>query len=423
VFRNELRTTLANPLCFACNLESRANQCARPTKLLQAATMAASPQFHFELLHVDRHSGARLSRLTTPHGQIDLPTFMPVGTNGTVKGLTPQMILETGADIILGNTYHLALRPGEAIVRQMGGLHQFMGWPKPILTDSGGFQIFSLAQITKISETAAQFKSHIDGRIIELTPERSVGIQEALGSDIAMVLDHVVSLPATATQVQEACERTVRWAQRCKAAAASAAQVQFGIVQGGLDFGLRRWCCERLRALDFFGYAIGGLSVGEQPHEMYEALEATCPHLPADRPRYLMGVGRPQDLLIGISKGVDMFDCVMPTRNGRNGLAFTDDGPVRIRNQVHQSDPRPLMEHLRSPYMNFSRAYLRHLFVADEMLGPMLLSFHNLRYYNQLMRDAREAIGNDCFLDFLREKCRGWGVAFPQESSATQELA
>ena len=366
-------------------------------------------EFRFELLHVDRHCGARLGRLTTPHGEIQLPTFMPVGTNGTVKGLTPQMIAETSAEILLGNTYHLSLRPGAEIVRQMGGLHKFMGWSKPILTDSGGFQIFSLAQATRITEQLAVFKSHIDGQTIELTPERAIAIQESLGSDIAMVLDHVVGLPASGAQVREACERTIRWARRCKDAASLSTQVQFGIVQGGLDVDLRRWCCQQLRELEFFGYAIGGLSVGEQPREMYVTLEATCPHLPADKPRYLMGVGRPQDLLTGISLGIDMFDCVMPTRNGRNGLAFTDDGPLRIRNQVHQTDPRPLDASLSSAYSHFSRAYLRHLFMADEMLGPILLSFHNLLYYQRLMMRAREAIANDCFRDFLREKFIGWG--------------
>ncbi len=366
-------------------------------------------EFRFELLHVDRHCGARLGRLTTPHGEIQLPTFMPVGTNGTVKGLTPQMIAETGAEILLGNTYHLSLRPGEEIVRQTGGLHRFMGWSKPILTDSGGFQIFSLAQATRISEQSAVFKSHIDGQSIDLSPERAIAIQESLGSDIAMVLDHVTALPASGAQVREACERTVRWARRCKDAATLSTQVQFGIVQGGLDADLRRWCCQQLRDLDFFGYAIGGLSVGEEPREMYETLETTCPNLSVDKPRYLMGVGRPQDLLVGISLGVDMFDCVMPTRNGRNGLAFTDDGPLRIRNQVHQTDARPLDASLSSAYSHFSRAYLRHLFMADEMLGPILLSFHNLMYYQRLMAGAREAIANDCFRDFLREKFTGWG--------------
>lgn len=377
----------------------------------------ASNEFRFELLHVDRGCGARLSRLTTPHGSIQLPTFMPVGTNGTVKGLTTPMVEQTGAEIILGNTYHLSLRPGEPIIAQIGGLHKFMGWHKPILTDSGGFQIFSLAQGTKISDQSAVFRSHVDGSRVEMTPERSIEIQESLGSDIAMVLDHVVPLPASDVQVRDACERTVRWARRCKDAATRASQVQFGIVQGGLDVALRRWCCDQLIDIGFFGYAVGGLSVGEAPSQMYSTVEATCPHLPHDHPRYLMGVGRPQDLLAGIYFGIDMFDCVMPTRNGRNGLAFTDGEPVRIRNREYQNDARPLIESLDSPYGSLSRSYLRHLFMANEMLGPILLSFHNLKYYADLMRRAREAIANDCFVDFLREKMDGWGeVAFEPAS-------
>jgi queuine tRNA-ribosyltransferase len=365
--------------------------------------------FHFELLHVDRHCGARLGRLTTPHGVIQLPAFMPVGTNASVKGLTAQMVAQTGAEIVLGNTYHLSLRPGEETIAQLGGLHAFMGWNKPILTDSGGFQIFSLAELTQINERSAVFKSHVDGQTIELTPEDSVRIQESLGSDIAMVLDQVVPLPADDGQVREACERTVRWAKRCKDAASRSEQVQFGITQGGLNVDLRNWCCQRLRELDFFGYAIGGLSVGEEPRQMYATLDATCPQLPTERPRYLMGVGRPQDLLVAIRLGVDMFDCVLPTRNGRNGLAFTDEGPLRIRNHIHRCDGQPLMEELESPYSHLSRAYLRHLFMSDEMLGPILLSFHNLRYYAELMARARDAIRNDHFLEFLREKLSGWG--------------
>lgn len=380
-----------------------------------------SSDFRFELLHVDRHCGARLGRLTTPRGVIQLPAFMPVGTNGTVKGLTAPLVAQTGAEIVLGNTYHLHLRPGEDVIAELGGLHAFMGWHKPILTDSGGFQIFSLAQATRIDEQAAVFQSHIDGSAIRLTPERAVAIQEALGSDIAMVLDHVVALPSSSAEIREACERTIRWARRCKDAATLSTQVQFGIVQGGLDAELRRWCCEQLRSIGFFGYALGGLSVGEEPTQMYATIAASCPHLPEDRPRYLMGVGRPQDLLMGIRWGIDMFDCVMPTRNGRNGLAFTDGAPIRVRNQMYQRDARPLMDEFDSPFGHVSRAYLRHLFMADEMLGPMLLSFHNLRYYARLMEQARDAIGQDCFLDFLREKMHGWGMA--SENDAAQAIA
>ena len=364
------------------------------------------PGFHFEVLHVDKHTGARRSRLTTPRGVIELPTFMPVGTNATVKGLLPSMVAETGAQILLGNTYHLSLRPGESIVRELGGLHRFMGWELPILTDSGGFQVFSLAKINKVTEQSAIFRSHIDGSRIELSPERSIEIQESLGSDIAMVLDHVVPLPSERSLVEEACDRSIRWARRCRDFASREDQVLFGIVQGGLDAGLRRHSAEGLVDLDFFGYAIGGLSVGEPPAEMYATIEVTTPHLPVDRPRYLMGVGTPQDLLQSVYRGVDMFDCVMPTRNGRNALAFTDQGPLRLRNRIHARDPEPLV----AGRPGFSRGYLRHLFMAGEMLGPILLSQHNLTYYQELMRGAREAIEADCYESFCHEKLSGWGL-------------
>ncbi len=375
--------------------------------------------FRFELLHIDSQCGARLGRLTTPRGTVDLPAFMPVGTLGTVKGLTPQMVAETGAQMILANTYHLALRPGSQIVQTLGGLHVFAGWSGPILTDSGGFQIFSLAQLTKIDEQGARFRSHVDGSLVELTPERAIQIQEELGSDIAMVLDHVLGLPATTAAIEEAAARTVRWARRCRQAASRSDQVQFGIVQGGLDAQVRATCAQGLRELDFFGYAIGGLSVGEEPVAMYETIAATIPHLPADKPRYLMGVGRPEDLLAAIERGVDMFDCVMPTRNGRNALAFTERGPLRLRNQVHRVDPRPLDPTMATPYAQFSRGYLRHLFMADEMLGPILLSFHNLAYYQKLLAEAREAIAADRFLEFAAAKRSGWLAGDLLEGSGT----
>ena len=377
------------------------------------------PGFQFELLHVDKHCGARLGRLTTPRGVVHLPAFMPVGTLGTVKGLTPQMVAETGAEIVLANTYHLALRPGSDVVQALGGLHRFSGWSRPILTDSGGFQIFSLARLAKIDESGARFRSHVDGRLIELTPEQAVAIQEELGSDIAMVLDHVIGLPATPAAIAEASARTVRWAERCRAVARRQDQVQFGIVQGGLDPRLRADCAAGLRDLDFFGYAIGGLSVGEEPAAMYEAIAATVPHLPLDKPRYLMGVGRPEDLLAGILRGVDMFDCVMPTRNGRNALAFTERGPVRLRNQVHRTEARPLDETLHTPYSHFSRGYLRHLFMANEMLGPILVSFHNLAYYQKLMTEARAAIAADRFLEFCEATHRGWGAGDADREAPT----
>jgi len=366
------------------------------------------PGFEFELLHVDQHCGARLGRLTTPRGVIDLPTFMPVGTCATVKGLTTGLVKSTGAQIILGNTYHLALRPGSDIVQELGGLQKFMGWEGPMLTDSGGFQLFSLAKLTKINEHGAVFQSHIDGSKMELTPERSVEIQQELGSDIAMVLDHVIELPNDRTNIVDAMERTIRWAKRSRDAHSHDAQVQFAIVQGGLDSELRLACAQQLIDLDFPGYAIGGLSVGEPPAEMYEMLDVTCPALPEQKPRYLMGVGTPIDLIEGVRRGVDMFDCVMPTRNGRNATAFTDSGKLKMRNACHERDPRPLQANLDTEYAHLSRGYIRHLFKANEMMGPILLSLHNLAYYQRLMRQAREAIAADCFMDFYRERMTGW---------------
>ncbi len=367
--------------------------------------------FRFQIHHTQAAGAARVGAFHTPHGPVETPAFMPVGTQGTVKGLTAEQIRATGAQMVLGNTYHLALRPGEEIVRELGGLHVFMQWTGPILTDSGGFQLFSLAEMTKVSEASAVFRSHIDGSTIDLSPERAIAIQEALGSDIAMVLDHVVPLPSSREAVVDALERTIRWAARCRAAARRADQAQFGIVQGGLDEDLRIHCAQELAKLDFVGYAIGGLSVGETPEEMYRVLDFTTPALPSDRPRYLMGVGRPQDLLEAIRRGVDLFDCVMPTRNGRNALAFTDEGPLRLRNQKFQRDPRPLEENCPCAACRHSRGYLRHLFAAREMLGPTLLSIHNLTYYQRLLAGAREAIRGDRFDSYRAEKFAGWGKA------------
>ncbi|MEN6459153.1 MAG: tRNA guanosine(34) transglycosylase Tgt [Thermoguttaceae bacterium] len=369
----------------------------------------AASKFAFRLLHTDGTSAARRSVFSTPHGDVQLPAFMPVGTLASVKGLEIEQLRATGAEMILGNTYHLALRPGEATVAALGGLHGFMGWTGPILTDSGGFQLFSLAHRVEITEEQAVFRSHIDGRLVALSPERAVAIQEALGSDVAMVLDHVVGLPNEPAAIQDATERTVRWAGRCQAAARRSDQTLFAIVQGGLDPELRVACARQLRAMDFSGYAIGGLSVGEEPTEMRRMLEATVPELPTDRPRYLMGVGRPLDLLEGIHRGVDLFDCVMPTRNGRNAMAFTDQGPLRLRNLKYQQDERPLEEGCPCAACRRSRGYLRHLFMAGEMLGPTLLSIHNLTYYQRLMAGARQAIERDRFNEFRLEKLRGWG--------------
>jgi queuine tRNA-ribosyltransferase len=369
--------------------------------------MPISP-FCFELRHCDAATSARNAIFTTPHGVVETPAFMPVGTQGTVKGVDPGRLRETGAQMILANTYHLALRPGEQTVAALGGLHAFMGWDGPILTDSGGFQVFSLAHRMAVDEQGVRFKSHIDGAAVELTPERSIAIQEQLGSDIAMVFDHVVALPNTREVIADAMRRSLRWATRCQAAATRKDQAQFGIVQGGLDAELRAESAEGLVKLDFPGYAIGGLSVGETPAEMYAALDIASPLLPREKPRYLMGVGRPIDLLEGIARGVDLFDCVMPTRNGRNALAFTDAGPIRLRNQQHALDRQPLDSACPCMACRHSRGYLRHLFQAGEMLGPMLVSIHNITYYQRLMTEARAAIVEDRFAALLAERRQGW---------------
>src|SRR4029079_12548984 len=364
--------------------------------------------FRFELHCADAACAARRSRFHTPHGTVELPAFMPVGTQAAIKALTIDQVRSTGAQMVLGNTYHLALRPGEGVIRDLGGLHRFMGWDGPVLTDSGGFPLYSLAQNTKVTEQAAVFRSHIDGKLLELTPARAIAIQEALGSDVAMVLDHVIALPAEPDAIRDACDRTVRWAARCKAAATRADQAEFAIIQGGLNPELRVWCARQLADLDFPGYAVGGLSCGESPAEMYQVLDAVCPAMPADKPRYLMGVGTPQDLLNAIRRGIDLFDCVLPTRNGRNAMAFTDAGPLRLRNNVHQRDDRPLEEHCPCLACRHSRGYLRHLFLADEMLGPILLTLHNLTYYQRLLADSRKAIEEDRFLQFFDSRMANW---------------
>jgi len=362
--------------------------------------------FSFKLHHVDAGCAARRSTLHTPHGPVQLPAFMPVGTLATVKGLEVDQLRATGTEMVLANAYHLALRPGEEVVRSLGGLHRLMGWDGPILTDSGGFQLFSLAKMTKVTEEGAVFRSHVDGRLLDLSPERAVQIQEALGSDVAMVLDHVVGLPNQPEVIRDATERTIRWAQRSRRAASRPDQALFAIVQGGLEPELRVESARRLAELDFAGYAVGGLSVGETPEQMVRILEATAPAMPADRPRYLMGVGRPEDLLEAIRRGIDLFDCVMPTRNGRNAMAFTERGRLRLRNLQFERDDRPLEEGCPCPACRRSRGYLRHLFMAGEMLGPVLLSIHNITYYQRLLGEARLAIGADRFEDFRAEKLR-----------------
>jgi queuine tRNA-ribosyltransferase len=366
-------------------------------------------QFSYQLIAEDPKTSARAGVLSTPHGDIETPVFMPVGTLGTVKGLFPDQLKNAGVQILLGNTYHLALRPGAEIVEELGGLHQFMDWVRPILTDSGGFQVFSLANLTKLTEEQVVFRSHIDGSILELSPEKAVRIQEQLGADCIMCLDECPPHDVEFARMREAVDRTTAWAGRCREAQVRDDQMLFGIVQGGTSQKLRERSVEGLLSHDFPGYAVGGLSVGESPEEMYKTLDFTVPGLPTDRPRYLMGVGTPRDLLESVSRGIDMFDCVMPTRNGRNAMAFTSDGPVKLRNAVHQRDERPLDAECDCPACTrYSRAYLRHLFMAKEMLGPILLSLHNIAFYQRLMRELRSAILAGEVGEFVASRLARW---------------
>ncbi|WP_298721305.1 tRNA guanosine(34) transglycosylase Tgt [uncultured Ferrovibrio sp.] len=348
---------------------------------------------------------ARLGRLETAHGAIDTPAFMPVGTAATVKAMTPEMVAETGAQIILGNTYHLMLRPTAERIAKLGGLHKFMNWPGPILTDSGGFQVMSLAQLNKVTEHSVTFQSHIDGARYELTPERSIEIQHLLDSTITMQLDECVKLPTTTKRAAEAMRLSLRWAARSKAAfKPREGYGLFGIVQGGTDAALREESAKGLIATGFDGYAIGGLAVGETQEEMFATLDVTTPHLPQDKPRYLMGVGKPSDLVGAVMRGVDMFDCVLPTRSGRTGQAFTRRGSINIRNARHAEDPRPLDEHCRCPACrNYSRAYLHHLVRSDEILGAMLMTAHNLTYYQDLMQGMRAAVAEGRLAAFAED--------------------
>jgi queuine tRNA-ribosyltransferase len=358
----------------------------------------------------DGASAARLGLLETPHGTVETPAFMPVGTQGTVKGLTPDQIRATGTHMLLANTYHLALRPGEETVAALGGLHAFMDWKGPILTDSGGYQVFSLAARARVSDHGVAFRSHLDGRLLELTPERAVAIQEALGADVAMCLDHCPALPASHEEVSQAVDRTIAWAGRCKQAHTRPDQSLFGIVQGGPHDDLRDRCAQALIAMDFDGYAVGGVSVGENRDEVRRALEVTTHLLPADRPRYLMGVGRPQDIVEAVATGIDLFDCVMPTRNGRNATCFSERGLVKLRNSAHTRDPRPIEDGCEClACRRFSRAYLRHLFLAKEMLGPILASIHNLSYLHRLTKSIRQAITEGRFVQLRLEVLEALG--------------
>ncbi|MGX7743571.1 tRNA guanosine(34) transglycosylase Tgt [Rhodopseudomonas parapalustris] len=364
---------------------------------------------HFELLRTD--GAARTGRLTTPHGVVRTPAFMPVGTAGAMKGLHWREVRDAGADIVLGNTYHLMLRPGAERIAALGGLQRFTTWNGPMLTDSGGFQVMSLAQLRKVNEQAVTFRSHIDGAALELSPERAIEVQRLLGSDIAMQLDECVRLPADRADIERAMQLSLRWAERCKRAfeTAPAGYMLFGIVQGGDVPELRHASARGLIDIGFHGYAIGGLAVGEPQEVMLEMIEEAAPILPTDRPRYLMGVGTPEDILEAVARGIDMFDCVMPTRNGRHGLAFTQYGPINLRNAKHADDPRPLDEESDWPSTrNYSRAYLHHLVKSSETLGAMLLSEINTAYYQRLMRDIRAAIAAGQFEEFRLSTRARW---------------
>lgn len=359
---------------------------------------------NYELIKTCKQSGARLGRLHTPHGTIETPAFMPVGTQATVKTMSPEELKHMDAQIILSNTYHLFLRPGHDLVKRAGGLHKFMNWDRPILTDSGGFQVFSLSEIRKITEEGVHFRSHLNGDKLFISPEKAMEIQNALGSDIMMAFDECPPYPADYKYVKDSLERTTRWAERCLQSHANPEkQALFGIVQGGMYEDLRKMSAEHLTSMDFPGYAIGGLSVGEPKHMMYEMLDCTVPLLPGNKPRYLMGVGSPDALIEGSIRGIDMFDCVLPTRIARNGTVMTSNGRLVVRNAQYAEDFGPLDPEC-SCYTcsNYSRAYIRHLIKADETFGIRLTTYHNLHFLLQLMREVRQAIMEDRLLDFKK---------------------
>jgi queuine tRNA-ribosyltransferase len=366
--------------------------------------------FSFRLLATD--GAARRGEIVTPHGRVQTPAFMPVGTQGTVKGLMPEAVGATGAEIVLGNTYHLMLRPGAERIAALGGLHQFMNWPLPILTDSGGFQVMSLSALRRLEEHGVTFRSHLDGAMVELSPERAIEIQALLGADISMQLDECIGLPATREEIGRAMQLSLRWAERSKRAfegRSANGYALFGIVQGGDDAALREESARALIDIGFHGYAIGGLAVGEPQEVMLKIVAETTPILPAERPRYLMGVGTPDDLMAAVARGIDMFDCVLPTRNGRHGMAFTRFGSINLANARHADDARPLDEQsAHTAARTYSRAYLHHLTKANEILGQVLLSTTNLAYYQTLMAGMREAIAGGRFADFKAETMAGW---------------
>ncbi len=358
----------------------------------------------FSVIHRDSSSKARLGSLKTPHGDVETPIFMPVGTNATVKAMTPEDLLAVKAQIILANTYHLYLRPGHRLIEQMGGLHKFMNWDKPILTDSGGFQVFSLGELRKISEEGVKFQSHLDGSYHMLTPELATHIQEALGADVIMCFDECPPATADYDYVSRSLELTTRWARRCKDAHTRVGQQLFGIVQGGMHYDLRARSVNDLCSIGFDGYALGGLSVGEEKEQMYGVMECCSTLLPQDSPRYIMGIGSPEDLVEAVWHGYDMFDCVMPTRNARNGMLFTSQGRVNIKSKIYEEDAGPLDPACSCKVCkNYSRAYLRHLYRSGEILSSQLNTYHNLHFYLDLMRRIREAIRNNAFDEFRRQ--------------------
>lgn len=369
----------------------------------------------FELIKTCKQSGARLGKLHTPHGTVDTPIFMPVGTQATVKTMSPDELYEIGAGIILSNTYHLWLRPGHDIIQEAGGLHRFMNWKNPILTDSGGFQVFSLSDLREIKEEGVYFRNHLNGDKLFLSPEKSIEIQNALGADIIMAFDECPPYPATYEYMKQSVERTSRWAERClKAHKNVNKQGLFGIVQGGAYEELRKQSAQDLVSLDFPGYAIGGLSVGEPKEVMYRMLEYTTPLLPADKPRYLMGVGSPDSLIDGVIRGIDMFDCVLPTRIARNGTCMTSEGRLVIRNAKYARDFRPIDENCGCKVCKtYTRAYIRHLIKANETFGFRLTTYHNLYFLLNLMRQIREAIFNDNLLTFREEFFERYGFNRP----------
>ena len=371
--------------------------------LSEHQSIVSSGANSFSVHHISA-SGARVGLLSTSHGDIETPAFMPVGSQGTVKGLHPDEVRDSGFQMILSNAYHLFLRPGHELIESHGGLHEFMQWPGAILTDSGGYQMVSLANLCEIAEEGVGFRSHINGDWHLLSPEKSMAIQVALGSDIMMVLDHCPTFPCTQSQAQEAVKRTIRWAKRCAEVPKKSHQWLFGIVQGGVFSDLRQESTRELVALDMDGYALGGLSLGEEKPAMFEMIETVIGLLPPDRPRYLMGVGLPEDIVEGVARGLDLFDCVIPTRHARTGWLFTSTGRVLIKQARYTQDPNPVDADCECPVcQQFSRAYLRHLFISREMLGVRLNTVHNLWYYGRLMRELRQAVRQNRFEEYRND--------------------